>query len=1415
MASLTFTVEGSVSARITVTEVGGDLVFTVDLTSVTGTVGDLRALFFDVSNEALLSGLSVTGTDVTGQVFSANKVKTLGGDANINGQVVNELGAFDAGVEFGTPGMAANDIRSTQFILSHSTVDLTLALITQQDFGIRITSVGTEGGARNDSLKLGGEAPSAPSAPPDAVDDALATNEDDAISGNVLANDADPDGATLTVTAVAGGSVGSAFAVTSSGGRVGQLMIAANGAFTFSPLGNFDGLAIGETDTITIGYTASDGTASDTAALTITIAGTNDAPLITAETGDSAGATVPETNAGLNASGTLTASDVDVSDVISASVVGVTHSGPVGSLSDSDLLGYFQVTSGPLDTTATTSGQLTWAFNSGTQAFDFLAVGETLTLHYTIRPDDGHGPSFVGDGVVTIHVTGTNDAPVVTGGDTTGAALEDGALVAAGTLTASDIDNGATLTWSVDGGVSIVPSDFEIGIDQLKVTKGSTVVFEDNFSDGAPPPSLANDAGAPFATSYGVNNGVSVVEVGGRAILDYAQGVPTDLIGTPEPGVFSGFNLNSNVNPSDSVNGLKLATDFQVEGRFDLTVPDDSREAYGIRLADRQLGGPGSPPDQLGDDVVDLIVRRDLVGDITVTLRELDFATETVINIESITLAPPVGADQIVLRLTHAANAQTVQASFDYLSGGAVVGTQSFSSSASIFTNETWTRLQVFASAAEQAGSVLDNHYGTPTIDQSGNWTYTLADDRTNVQALAEGQTAIDTFTVQVTDEHGASASEIVNVTVAGSNDAPIIESGSPTQPVVRNVAEIADAAPGENAAVHGATGLIAFLDRDLTDAHSAVVTELGSGYRGTLTAAVTTDTTGGHRGYVTWSFTVADGALDDLAQGQTLVQNYVVSVDDGHGGTASRTVRVNITGTNDAPEITSGPGSATVTENGASIAAGTMAAFDPDDGAEELWTVVGGTGAAPASYHFEMDRLTVTKNGAPFFEDTFADGLAPPSSPNFANGDPTTYGLNGGFQETGDRLIIDSADAIVGVSVGTTSPLISNTALVRSNIDPANLARGLKSDDNFTVDGLFDLILPDSPRETYGIRLTDRLVGGPGTPPDQLGDDAIELVVRMGQDGVVRVQLREIDFANDQVVNIGGIPINPPPGADQILLRLTHSTTDVGALHASFDYLSGGLVIGSASLAQIGRIFGTETPGFAGDDENWTRAQVVAYAPAITDSTLAGAYGTLTIDQAGVWTYSLDNTRTVVQNLAAGETAIDTFTVQVADEHGAIDTETINITVTGSNDAPVVATPDVSRTLTEDGALTATGDAFFFDIDLNDTHTIAPSLVSATLSDGADVSAGLLAAVGNALSTTLTDPATGDSDGHYEWSFALDNALAQFLADGQSLTLVYDIAATDNHGASDTQAVTITIDGAADAVPQLPTFVDDAFLIL
>ncbi|PKG72988.1 hypothetical protein CXF86_20035, partial [Shewanella sp. GutCb] len=69
------------------------------------------------------------------------------------------------------------------------------------------------------------------------------------------------------------------------------------------------------------------------------------------------------------------------------------------------------------------------------------------------------------------------------------------------------------------------------------------------------------------------------------------------------------------------------------------------------------------------------------------------------------------------------------------------------------------------------------NDYGTFGINATtGVWSYTLANNAL-VDALASGETHDETFLVTVTDEFGAFSTQIVTVTVTGTNDIPLITS--------------------------------------------------------------------------------------------------------------------------------------------------------------------------------------------------------------------------------------------------------------------------------------------------------------------------------------------------------------------------------------------------------------------------------------------------------------------------------------------------------------------------------------------------------------------------------------------------------------------------------------------------------------
>ena len=118
-------------------------------------------------------------------------------------------------------------------------------------YPITITADDGEGGTVTDSFDLTVTNPA-----PDAVDDALSGSEDAAITANVItANDSDPDGDMLTVSAVNGAAANVGTAIAGSDG--GLFTVDANGDISFDPNGEFEALDSGETGTTTLSYTLS------------------------------------------------------------------------------------------------------------------------------------------------------------------------------------------------------------------------------------------------------------------------------------------------------------------------------------------------------------------------------------------------------------------------------------------------------------------------------------------------------------------------------------------------------------------------------------------------------------------------------------------------------------------------------------------------------------------------------------------------------------------------------------------------------------------------------------------------------------------------------------------------------------------------------------------------------------------------------------------------------------------------------------------------------------------------------------------------------------------------------------------------------------------------------------------------------
>lgn len=185
---------------------------------------------------------------------------------------------------------------------------------------------------------------------------------------------------------------------------------------------------------------------------------------------------------------------------------------------------------------------------------------------------------------------------------------------------------------------------------------------------------------------------------------------------------------------------------------------------------------------------------------------------------------------------------------------------------------------------------------------------------------------------------------------------------------------------------------------------------------------------------------------------------------------------------------------------------------------------------------------------------------------------------------------------------------------------------------------------------------------------------------------------------------------------------------------------------------------------------------------------------------------------------LAAGESVTLSYTIQITDKNGATGTETVNIVVTGTNDAPVLAMDTAAShhavervgTTGAPGTTTdvASGALSFADVDLSDTHIAGATLAAAHWSAGGGIPESSLAALGLAMTAAIGafgDDAwagadsTGTGHGTLTWDFAVADHAVDFLGCGETLTLTYDVSVADGHGGISIQPVTIVITGSND----------------
>ncbi|RXG95092.1 VCBS domain-containing protein, partial [Bradyrhizobium vignae] len=232
----------------------------------------------------------------------------------------------------------------------------------------------------------------------------------------------------------------------------------------------------------------------------------------------------------------------------------------------------------------------------------------------------------------------------------------------------------------------------------------------------------------------------------------------------------------------------------------------------------------------------------------------------------------------------------------------------------------------------------------------------------------------------------------------------------------------------------------------------------------------------------------------------------------------------------------------------------------------------------------------------------------------------------------------------------------------------------------------------------------------------------------------------------------------------------------------------------------------------FSLDDGTSASASTKSYAPAdllVKDvaysSDAAGMAGTgdrsalgarIWIESDGTVHYDKGDINAQLQALAAGQTLTDTFTYAIQMGNGTLSWATVTLQFNGVNDAVYMTSSPQSGSVVEDApskpdpsdSLNTAGSIGFTDVDLSDTHT-----------------ATFVASPANttSLGTFSLDPvneAANAANGSVQWHYNLNNAAAQYLAAGQTVTESFVVTINDGHGSTATQTVTVTITGTNDA---------------
>ncbi|WP_207247749.1 MULTISPECIES: VCBS domain-containing protein, partial [unclassified Pseudomonas] len=495
---------------------------------------------------------------------------------------------------------------------------------------------------------------------------------------------------------------------------------------------------------------------------------------------------------------------------------------------------------------------------------------------------------------------------------------------------------------------------------------------------------------------------------------------------------------------------------------------------------------------------------------------------------------------------------------------------------------------------------------------------------------LAQGAVAHVTLSYTMQDEHGALSSSTVDVTITGTNDGPVA---------------VADTAAGtENQTL---TINVLANDTDVDDGHlftlNSASAPLGQGSASVVANQLV--------------FTPGSD-FDHLAQGAVAHVTLSYTMQDEHGALSSSTVDVTITGTNDQPTLT---------------IADTTGAMNEGDGAAML----SDSGALSFAELDSTDVVTVshTANGdITWSGGTLNAGVASALVAGFSvDQDSWDYSTsqNLDFLGAGETITFSytvvATDDSGAANAASATQTVSITITGSNDVPVLSFASGndvgaVQEDSTLSVSGQFSSSdIDHAATATWSIN---------GSATGTYGSIAVDgsgqwtYTLANGTNGVASaVQSLQAGESHDEVFTIqvsdglGGVD------TQQVTVTVTGSNDAP--------------VLSFASGNEVGAVQEDSTLSVSGQFSSSDIDHAATATWSIAGSN-TGSYGSIAVDSTGQWTYTLangsDGVASAVQSLQAGESHDEVFSVQVSDGLGGVDTQQVTVTVTGSNDAPVLS---------------------------------------------------------------------------------------------------------------------------------------------